>query len=459
MLLVVTLPAFAGSLNLVYERVVTDSYGNEIGYRSTRVSSPSDLPSGSAWRNYLNLKLADGRTIFEYASTVSKSLSQTMNLTLSDRDSNSYTAKSSTGGYNLNLYKYINNFASDSSKTFLFLHEFGHVAMLNAYPSSYNFNNLNYGSDNKHYIDEILPDDNTAWVEGWANAFAANKNNGKVFSFDLNSLSSLAFLKDSSFGEMARNELFVGKVLFDCFNKITSGKDKVFNIISSSGPQYSLLQFCQKYVSTYPDDKAALAKVLFDNSQGRMTLDQLLLYVNNGSRNVSRALYNYLATAGLVAPTSSTTAQPTRPTTTTSTTTTTTTTTNTSFWGRLSSWFGKLFNFGAGSPSLPTPAVSVEVSGAMAGSNEAAGAFPSVSASAEAPINNTGSIAAETTSTGDAAATVEDLGRAEELYYQRFAEYNRLMASSDSSKQQVSEAHNRMLQAKTRVKALRRLLK
>ncbi|HPT47785.1 MAG TPA: hypothetical protein PLM07_18050, partial [Candidatus Rifleibacterium sp.] len=89
MLVLVTLPAFAGSLNLVYERVVTDSYGNEIGYRSTKISSPSDLPSGSAWRNYLNLKLADGRTIFDYASTVSKSLSQTMNLTLSDRDSNS----------------------------------------------------------------------------------------------------------------------------------------------------------------------------------------------------------------------------------------------------------------------------------------------------------------------------------------------------------------------------------
>ncbi|HPT46066.1 MAG TPA: hypothetical protein PLM07_09215, partial [Candidatus Rifleibacterium sp.] len=231
-------------------------------------------------------------------------------------------------------------------------------------------------------------------------------------------------------------------------------------IISSTGPQYSLLQFCQKYVSTYPDDKAALAKVLFDNSQGRMTLDQLLLYVNGGSRNVSRALYNYLATAGLVAATTGTTTQPTRPTTPTTTTTTTTTTTSTSFWGRLSSWFGKLFNFGAGSPSLPTPAVSVEVSGAMAGSSDAAGAYPSVSASAEAPINNTGSIAAETTSTGDAAAaSIEDLGRAEELYYQCFAEYNRLMASSNSSRQQVSEAHNRMLQAKARVKALRRQLK
>lgn len=437
------LPAFSGGLNLVYEQVVKDSFGNEIGYRSVSFKSPTDLPAGSAWRNYLNLKLSDGRTIYEYASAVSQSLSKPLNLTLSDRSSNSYTAKSSSG-YNLNLYNYINSFSSDSSKTFLFLHEFGHVAMLNAYPSSYNFANLNYGSDGKHYIDEVLPDDNTAWVEGWGNAFAASRNNGKVFSFDLNSTSSLAFLKDNTFTEMARNELFVGKAVYDCFSKITSGRDKVFNVISRTGPHSSLLSFCQKYTATYPDDKATLAQILYENSQGRMTLDQMLLYVNGGSRNVSRALYNYLAQTGLVVATSSTTAQPANTSSTsTASTANTTSTGNTSFWGRLSSWFGKLFGFGASSPSVPTPAASVEA------------AAPTTGSSVSLPAEGAATAPEQPGTQTDEFSGINDLGQAQELYYRCFAEYNRLMASSDSSKQQVIDARTRMMKAKERVKSLR----
>lgn len=439
LLVCTALPAFSGGLNIVYEQVVKDSWGNAIGYRSVSVSNPSALPAGSAWRNYLNQKLPDGQTIYEYALSTSQSLAKPMTLTLSDRDSNSYTSKSSST-YNLNLYNYINSFSSDSSKTFLFLHEFGHVAMLNAYPSSYSFSGLNYGTDGKHYLDEILPNDNTAWVEGWGNAFAASKNNGMVFSFNLNNLSSLAFLQNNSFTEMSRNELFVSKVLYDSFNKITSGKAKVFNAISRTGPHSSLLQFCQKYVGLYPDDKAVLAKILVDNSQGRMTLDQVLLYVNGGSRTVSRDLYNCLAQSGLVAATTGTTTRPTTPTSTS--TTTTASSSSTSFWGRMSSWFGKLFGAGAQSPVAPMPSASVESSGVVSSTG---GVVPSDGATApELP----GTVANEF-------SNINDIGRAEELYYQCFAEYNQLMASSGSSKQQIRAAQTRMLQAKERVKALR----
>ncbi|MDD3147897.1 MAG: hypothetical protein PHD82_11380 [Candidatus Riflebacteria bacterium] len=441
LLVITALPAFSGGLNIVYEQVVKDSWGNAIGYRSVNVSSPAALPAGSAWRNYLNLKLPDGQTIYEYALNTSQALSRPMTLTLSDRDSNSFTSKSSST-YNLNLYNYINSFSSDSSKAFLFLHEFGHVAMLNAYPSYYSFSGLDYGTDGRHYLDEILPNDNTAWVEGWGNAFAASKNNGMVFSFNLNNLSSLAFLKGNTFNEMSRNELFVAKVLYDSFNKIGSGKAKVFNAISRTGPHSSLLQFCQKYTALYPDDKAALAKILIENSQGSMTLDQVLLYVNGGSRTVSRDLYNSLAQAGLVAVTAGTTTSPTKPGSNT-TASNTSTTTSTSFWGRLTSWFGKLFGAGAQSPVAPLPSASVETTGAATGTVPADGAT-----APELP----GTITNEFNS-------INDLGRAQEVYYQCFAEYNRLMASSGSSKQQVLEARNRMLQAKERVKTLRQTLK
>ncbi|HMM61667.1 MAG TPA: hypothetical protein PKC25_16230, partial [Candidatus Rifleibacterium sp.] len=310
LLVFTVMPAFSGGLNLVYEQVVKDSWGNEIGYRKVSFSKPSDLPAGSAWQKYLNLKLPDGKTIYEYALTTSQALSKPMTLTLSDRNSNSFTSKSSNS-YNLNLYNYINSFSSDSSKTFLFLHEFGHVAMLNAYPSNYDFSGLDYGTDGKHYLDEILPNDNTAWIEGWGNAFAASKNNGMVFSFNLNNLSSLAFLKSNSFNEMSRNELFVAKTLYDSFNKITSGKEKTFNVISRTGPHYSLRDFCRRYVSMYPDEKDALAKILLDNSQGKMSLNEVLDYVNGGSRTVSRDLYDVLASSGLVGSATGGTAQPT----------------------------------------------------------------------------------------------------------------------------------------------------
>ncbi|PKL50767.1 MAG: hypothetical protein CVV42_01830 [Candidatus Riflebacteria bacterium HGW-Riflebacteria-2] len=440
-ILLATMPALAGSLNLVYEQVIKDSWGNEIGYRSTRLNSPNDLPVGSAWRNYLNLKLPDGKTIFEYARDTSAYLAQPLNLTLSDRNQTAYTEKAYSG-YNLNLYGYINSFSSDSSKTFLFLHEFGHVAMLNGYPSSYRFSGLDYGDDNKHYLDEILPNENTAWVEGWANAFAAQKNNGMVFSFNLNSPSSIAFLQNNTFAEMTHNELFVSKVLYDSFGAIPSGRDKVFNTISRSGPHSSLRDFCNKFTLLYPDDKAALARILVNNSNGNITLNEILAYVNGGSRTVSRSLYDYLAQVGLVASTGSTTGTPTN----TKPTTTTTTTSSTSFWGRIASWFSGLFGRAQSAVSAaPQPSVSAEPSVSL----PAGGEVPTGGATApELPGSQTNEF-----------DSINDLARAQELYYQAFAEYNRLMADSGSDRQQVLRSRQRMQQAKERVKQLRRQMR
>lgn len=441
------LPAFSHSLNMVYEQVVTDSWGNEIGYRSVKIKTPDDLPSGSPWRAYLNTRLPEGKTVYEYSRDIAPYLSKPFNLTLSDRNSTAYTSKSSSG-YNLNLYKYINNFASETSKTFLFLHEFGHVAMLNGYPNSYDFANLDYGSDNKHYLDEILPNDNTAWVEGWANAFAADKNNGMVFSFNLNRIDSVAFLQNNTFGEMARNELFVAKVLFDSFknSNIASGKEKAFNVISKTGPHTSLREFCQKFVTLYPNDRAALAKILVDNSHGRVTLDEILLYVNGGSRTVSRDLYNCLAQAGLVVATTGNTGQATNQTSgSNSSNTTASTAGKTSFWGRIAGWFSGLFGR-AQSPIAPMPSLSADSSS------------PAVANGSTLPTNVATAPQNPEEGQNNSLAGVNDLGQAQDLYYQAFAEYNRLMASG-SNKQQVLEAQARMQQAKARLKELRRQLR
>jgi hypothetical protein len=146
------------------------------------------------------------------------------------------SSSKNASGYNLKLYRHVTQYSTANSQRFVFLHELGHVAMLNAYPASYNFTGLDYGADNLHYIDEILPNANTAWVEGWANAFAAWKNGGRVFNLDLGSTATLAFLKANTFEEMTRNELFTGKALYDIMRTLPSGRDKVYDVIARPGP-------------------------------------------------------------------------------------------------------------------------------------------------------------------------------------------------------------------------------
>ena len=430
-------PSFAGNLNLKYEQAITDSYGNELGYRTYTINSIDDLPIGSPWRSYLNTKLQSGKTIYEYASSISKSLSKDFNLTISDRDNNSYSSKNYDGSYNINIYSYVNNFGSDSSKSFLFLHEFGHVVMLNSYPRSYDFGNLDYGSDNRHYLDEVLPNHNTSWVEGWANAFAAANNNGMVFSYDLKKSETLEFLKGKSFDEMCRNELFVAKTLYDSFKDIEGGQAAAYDVFARTAPHYSLYEFCRKYVQLYPQNKTALAKILVDNSYGSITLSELLAYVNGGSNQVPRDLYNYLASAGMLNGTASNNyaSKPAK--------------TKTSFWSKIAGFFRKLFGKSDNTEVANSPSTSVGLSNDEAIYNHYTDGTISISSSVSAPVS------APINPVAPDYSEANSLEAAQIEYDRYYEEYNSLIASPNPDRQKILEVSVKMNEAKKKLDKLR----
>ena len=437
-----SIPSFAGNLNLTYEEAVTDRYGNEYGYRTYTINSLDDLPLGSPWRSYLNTKLQNGKTIYEYATSISKSLTNDFNLTISDRDNNSYSCKNSDGSYQLNIYSYVNDFASDSSKSFLFLHEFGHVVMLNSYPKYYDFGNLDYGNDNRHYLDEVLPNHNTAWVEGWANAFAAANNNGMVFSYDLKKADTLEFLKGKSFDEMCRNELFVAKTLYDSFKDIEGGQAAAYDVFAKTAPHYSLYEFCRRYVELYPQNKTALAKILVDNSYGTITLKELLVYVNCGSNEVPRDLYNYLASAGMLDGTASNNyaSKPKE------------TKTKTSLWSRIVGFFKKLFGKSENTEIASSPSSTVVGMGQDESIyNRYTDGTISISQSVSAPV---------TTGTPVAPSYTGEVSEANQLeaaqieYNNYYAEYQRLVSAPNPDRQEVREASVKMNEAKKKLDKL-----
>lgn len=447
------LPLLAGNLNLKYEQVVTDRYGNELGYRTKTINSIDDLPAGSQWRDYLNTKLQNGKTIYEYASSISKSLSKDLNFTISDRDSNSYSCKESNG-YAVNIYNYVNDFASDSSKSFLFMHEFGHVTMLNSYPRSYDFTNLDYGSDNRHYLDEILPNYNTAWVEGWANAFAAANNNGMVFSYDLKNPNSLAFLKENNFDEMSRNELFVAKVLYDSFKDIKGGQAAAYDVFARTSPHYSLEAFCQRYVQMYPQNKVGLAKILIENSYGKITLKELLGYVNGGSYTVTKELYALLKDTGLLDGTATNNYMP------SNTQQIASNNSKTSFWSRIANFFRSIF--GKRTETVSAPVVDKALGSKVVTSDEEI-----YNKYTDGTIYIKNSVSAPEVESRSSCVTFEgevdtsfengdmSIAEAQELYYKYFSKYNELMASNNSNTQEIVEIRNKMIEAKNLLKRLK----
>ena len=447
MVVLCCMPSFAGKLNLRYEKAITDKYGNEIGYETYTINSLNDLPIGSPWRDYLNTKLQSGKTIYEYATSISNSLSQNFNFTISDRDSNSYSCKNSDGSYALNIYSYVNDFASDSSKTFLFLHEFGHVVMLNSYPKRYDFTNLDYGTDNRHYLDEVLPNHNTSWVEGWANAFAAANNNGMVFSYDLKKNDTLEFLKGKSFDEMCRNELFVAKTLYDSFKDIEGGQAAAYDVFARTAPHYSLYDFCQKYVKLYPQNQVALAKILVDNSYGTVTLRELLAYINGGSNTVSRDLYNYLSSSGMLNGTATNNYA----------SNTNTSSSKPSLWSRITNFFKKLFGKGDNTEVANSPSGSTGSSvafgdeaiynhytdGTIAISSSVAAPVSAPSVNPVAPMYNDG-------------VTLENAIEAAQIEYNRYyEEYNQLVSSPNPDRQKLIEVSAKMNEAKNKLDKLK----
>lgn len=454
LLLISAIPAFAASLNLTYEQAVTDSWGNEIGYRTVRLTSPEQLPVGNPWRDYLNEVLPNGRTIYTYLKETSQYLSKPLNLTVSDRDDVCYSSKRDSG-FNVNLFKYVTEFPTSDSKRFIVLHEFGHIAMLNAYPSSYNFSGLNYGADNRHYMDEILPNYNTAWVEGWANGFAALKNNGMIFNLDMKMDYPLAFLQNKTFDEISRNELFVAKMVYDTCKQIPGGQNKVFNTISKSGPHYSIKQFCNAFTKIYPNDKIALAKLLIKNSKGKINLSDLLAYTNNGSRTVSRDYYNYLSTVGLVKPVSNSSNTGQSSSNVASNQPTPKPARRTSIWGRIFDWFARLFGSKSQSPVSPIQSVSTSMALApQPSTNNADAPAPNMSTEVlHTPSMPTapsmGNHATSPILSGNGSANIAQL---QEEYYKTFAEYNKLLASNSGDRAKIHEILNKLSSIKARLK-------
>ncbi|HOY65906.1 MAG TPA: hypothetical protein PLP29_03400 [Candidatus Ozemobacteraceae bacterium] len=430
-------PVLAG-VTFQYERAVTDAWGNEVGYQSVLVTSPDQLPTGSPWRAYFTNKVGT-YTLWEYTQLIGKSLAQPLTLKFSDRNAVSSSYRSTTG-YNISLYKHVTQYSSDDSKKFVFLHEMGHVAMLNAYPGGYSFSGLNYGSDNVHTLDEILPNTNTAWIEGWANAFAALKNNGKVFSLAFGSDTLTAFLVNNTFDEMNRNELFIGKTLYDIMLTFPGGKDKVFNVISATGPHTSMRDFCRAYIRLYPADQVAFAKLLDKNGYSKASLSQMLDYLNNGSNTVSREFYSYLQQRGSIPGGTSTTS-----------TASTQTTPKKSFWSRISDFFSNLFGNRtpavAASPVAPTIQASVSVS-------------PEVVPSSEVPTSQTSlsPIAPDEATSPAATGSTMDLAAAQEEYFAAFAAYNAALSRRPADPAAVKEALARFKAAKTRLNTLKDVL-
>lgn len=435
-LLLVAAPTLAGEFNFLYERVVHDIYGNEIGYQTQRISSIDDLPSTSPWRAYLS-QMVGTRTILGYAKEIAGSLNAPLNFKISDRNLMSSSGKSSGGGYSLTLCRHVTQYSSTSSKKFVFLHELGHVAMLNSYPSNYTFTGLDYGSDNVHYVDEILPNANTAWIEGWANAFAAYKNDGRVFNIPLNTDSSMAFLSANTFEEMTRNELFTAKALYDVMTSVNSGRDKVYDVIARTGPHYSLRHFCRAYLSVYPQDQVALAQILNHNSSGRMSLSEMLDYLNNGSNSVSRSFYNYLSSAGKLGGGSSSTS---------------TNSTRKSWWSSIGDWFSRVFGGLFGSRSTAAAAQPDRPVDASSPSGE--GGTVSVPAQVEDGQGTTTTSPQAQTFDGQVLTGGTDLASAQEEYYQAFADYTALCAKSAPDSAEVIQARKRMATAKDRLTRL-----
>ncbi|MBF0501509.1 MAG: hypothetical protein HQM09_15325 [Candidatus Riflebacteria bacterium] len=454
----------AAALNLVYEHVIYDSSGNEIGTQRQTINSYEDLPPGNPWRMYLT-ELIGTQTLLGYVQNVSKSLAQPLNMTISDRDLVSASSKTSDG-YNLTLYKNVTQYSSDASKKFVFLHELGHIAMLNGYPASYNFSGLNYGTDGNHYMDEILPDSHTAWIEGWANGFAATKNDGQVFTLDLQSDSTIAFLKDDTFEEMTRNELFNARVTDDLLSNGSTGRNKTFNAISCTGPHSTLKDFCNGYLSLYPQDQVTLAQILDHDSQGKMSQNDILAYVNGGSRSVSPGLASFLNNRDGTSIVSTNT-DPTSSTSSTGYTgsgSTSSTSSSGGFWHSIGSFFSRLFGgiFGnkanaAATPTAAPVAPSVEQPAGFDGRLNKGGTAVSPDQTIIPPAASREPVSIYPSNGSTAVSGVnENFTIVHDNYMRAFATYNGVLLKYPSNAPEVKMALENLRAAKDRLNALRR---
>lgn len=447
MMLALAAMAEAGGLNLIYERVIRDSNGNEIGYQKQTISSWEELPYGSPWRTFMT-QLVGTRTVLDYTKAIAAQLNQPLTLTISDRNAISCSGKNSAG-YNISLYRPVTTYSDQSSQRFVLLHELGHVAMLNVYPASYNFAGLSYGDDNKHYMDEILPNHKTSWVEGWANYFGGSKNGGYVFNLSMDTDSILNFLAGRTFDECNRNELFIGKTLYDASKQIANGQNKLFNIIGNTGPHNSMKEFLRAYLRAYPEDQVTLARIIDRNSRGSATVDELLDYLNGGSRTVSRSFYDFLVQRNngqpVTAGGSSTSGG-------SSTTGGSTTTAGGSWWSRLASWFRGIFGGNTQTSSGFTMAAQHPTGTTTPDDTrpqEKSDGVLVTTMSAEMPTGP--SLDGDAKSAGAGA----DLANLHEGYIRAFQAYNLALQGRTTNDPKVIEARERLQRAKRAFEAAR----
>ncbi len=447
------LVAQAGQFNMTYERVVTDTNGNTIATYKQAITDWQDLPYGSPWRTYFT-QLVGTKTVLDYMRTVAGQLNQDLNLNISDRNLVSTSGKSSEG-YVINLYKGVTQYSQGSSQRFVALHELGHVAMLNAYPGSFDFSGLDYGPNNIHYMDDILPNHKTSWCEGWANFFAAYKNDGKVFNLSLSDPTIVNFLKDNTFDEANRNELYVGKTLLDIANTIPNGKDKIYAALAGTAPHTSAKEFLRGYLKLYPSDQVAVARIVDANSHGKASTGELLDYLNGGSRTVSSAFYAFLTerNGGQTPNLTGTSTQ---------------TASSGGWWTRVKDWFARLFGKGSSYTTAASGAIANQPTSTTSTTptyttlppqfNRTTGA-EGVSRT-EVPVAQ--SVAPQEMVGKDKGLALQpgnELVRLHEAYVQAFGRYNQLLSGRDTNDPQVKQAREDLQRAKAELEAARTQLK
>ena len=190
----------------------------------------------------------------------------------------------------------------------------------------------------------------------------------------------------------------------------------------------------------YPQNKTALAKILVDNSYGAITLKELLTYVNGGSNEVSRELYNYLASAGMLNGTAQNNyaSKPKE------------NKTKTSLWSRIVGFFQKLFGKSENTEIASSPSSSVVGMGQdEAIYNRYTDGTISISQSVSAPVTSGTPVAPSYTSEADQieAAQIE--------YNRYYAEYQSLVSSANPDRQKVLEASVKMNVAKKKLDNLK----
>ena len=215
----------------------------------------------------------------------------------------------------------------------------------------------------------------------------------------------------------------------------------LYDAFAKTGPHSSLYEFCNEYVKLYPENKAILAQIIMENSQGNATLDDILLYVNGGSKTVSRELYNYLVSAGLVNSNGTQTASKPKA--------TTTTTKKQGFFSRLLSWFSNLFNSDKNKNSIAASVADFTIP--LDGNMSVKGSIRADAAANMPLVHN------ETVIDDGSIKNVDsmDLEEAYQEYQKHYAQYNQIIQSNNVDKKKLSDTLLKMNTAKARFNALK----